>query len=59
MIKVEFQATQPDFQGNPSLDPTLLSPFTTDISTIEPNTGANPNYRFLRFRVSFDISANG
>ena len=59
VIKVEFQATQPDFQGNPSLDPGLISAWTTDVSTIEPNAGSNPNYRFLRFRISFDISAGG
>jgi hypothetical protein len=58
-ITIEFQATQPDSQGNPSTDPNLLSPWTTDITTLDPSTGTNPNYRFLRFRVSFDIAANG
>ncbi len=58
-ITVEFQATQPDFQGNPSLDPSLMSgDFNADITTIEPNVSGHPNYRFFRFRVSFDIAAN-
>jgi hypothetical protein len=36
-----------------------VSPWVTSISMIDPNAGANPNYRFFRFRISFDISAQG
>jgi hypothetical protein len=59
LIKAEFQATQPDFQGNPSTDAADISAWTTDITNLSPNISGHPNYRFIRFRISFDISANG
>jgi hypothetical protein len=56
-IVVEFQTTTENLQGDP--DTGTASAWVQDITLLDPNTGANPDYRFLRFRISFDISANG
>jgi hypothetical protein len=56
-VLVEFQGALENAQGNP--DVLNVSPWVTSISMIDPNAGANPNYRFFRFRISFDISAQG
>ncbi len=55
-ILVEFQAAPPNAQGD--ADENLASAWVPDVTAIDPNLG-NPNYTFFRFRVSFDISANG
>ena len=58
-IVIEFQATTPNAQGDPDLSPTALSAFVKDISLLDPNTAGHPDYRFFRFRITFDISAQG
>jgi hypothetical protein len=58
-IKAEFQATIPNSLGDPDENAVSESAWVTDMSQIDPNLGANPNYKFFRFRISFDISANG
>lgn len=58
-ITIEFQATTPNAQGDPDLSPGALSAFVKDISEIDPNTSGHPNYRFFRFLITFDISAQG
>jgi len=55
-IVAEFQATVPNSQGDPDLG--AVSAWTPDISAIDPNQGGNPDYKFFRFRISFDISVN-
>jgi hypothetical protein len=60
-IRAEFQATVPNNLGDPDENATAESAWVTDFSQIDPNLGApaNPNYKFFRFRITFDISANG
>ena len=58
-VVIEFQATTPNAQGDPDLSPGALSPFVSNISLLDPNTSGHPDYRFFRFRVTFDISAQG
>lgn len=58
-ILIEFQATTPNAQNDPDLSPGALSAWVKDISLIDPNSGGNPDYRFFRFRITFDISAQG
>jgi hypothetical protein len=56
-ITVEFQAALPNAQGEP--DENAASAWVADVGRLDPNRGANPDYRFFRFRVAFDISVNG
>ena len=56
-ILVQFQATTENAQGDPDL--LNASAFVTDISLLDPNVAGHPNYRFFRFQVTFDISAQG
>ncbi|MFN0008559.1 MAG: hypothetical protein ACKVXR_11705 [Planctomycetota bacterium] len=58
-IVVEFQATTPNAQDDPNESPGALSPWVKDISLLDPNSGGHPDYRFFRFRITFDISAQG
>jgi len=58
-ILIEFQATVPNAQGDPDEGAGVVSAFVPNPAAIDPNVGGNPNYKFFRFRVSFDISANG
>ncbi len=55
-IKIEFQATTVNPQGAPSTDD--VSAWVTDISALDTAQGAPTQWRFLRYRVSFDISVN-
>lgn len=56
-IQMEFQATTPNFAGGPDLG--AASAWTHDLVSLDPNVGGNPDFRFVRFRVSFDVAANG
>src|SRR5262245_64402515 len=56
-IRIEFQATTPDLSGSP--DAGAASPWRSDLAALDPNVGSNPDYRFLRFRVAFDLAADG
>jgi len=58
-ILVEFQATTPNAQDDPDLSPGALSAWVKDISLLDPNSSGHPDYRFFRFRITFDISAQG
>ena len=58
-VVVEFQATTENVQGDPDGSPGALSAWVKDITLINPNVAGHPNYRFFRFRISFDISAQG
>ena len=58
-ILIEFQATQANAQGDPDEGAAVVSAWVPNPATIDPNVPPNPNYKFFRFRVSFDISANG
>lgn len=58
-IVVEFQATTPNSLGDPNEGVGFPSAWVTDMSQIDPNLNGNPDYKFFRFRISFDISANG
>jgi hypothetical protein len=57
-IVAEFQATVPNAQGDPDENVAAESPWVTDITLIDPNLSGHPDYKFFRFRISFDISAN-
>jgi hypothetical protein len=56
-IRIEFQATTQNQLGGP--DSYGESPWRTDLSSLDPNVSGNPDYRYLRFRVVFDVAANG
>jgi hypothetical protein len=59
-VLIEFQATIPNSQGDPDESPANVSAWVTDITQIDPNLGTPPHdYKFFRFRISFDISAQG
>ncbi len=55
-IQVRFQAAPADAAGNPTL--TGATGFLTDASQIQVAAGA-ANFKFVRFRVDFDILADG
>jgi hypothetical protein len=55
-IKVSFQAAPADLAGNPTL--TGATAFLTDASLID-NDPNSTNFKFVRFRVDFDILADG
>jgi hypothetical protein len=57
-IVAEFQATVPNAQGEPDENVIVMSPWVPDITLIDPNLSGNTDYKFFRFRISFDISAN-
>ncbi len=57
-IVAEFQATTPNSSGDPNESTGFPSPWVFDISQIDPNLSGNTDYKFFRFRISFDISAN-
>lgn len=51
-VTLEFQATVEDAAAGP--DAVQATPWVTDIAQLNQS----PNYRFIRFRVSFDIGAD-
>lgn len=55
-IKIEFQAAPRNSLGVP--DVANATAWVTDIGLLNSN-GNNPNFRYVRFRVSFDIAATG
>ena len=55
-IRFEFQATGADAQGDP--DPASASAWVADPTGLNGLPGASA-FRFLRFRVAFDLAANG
>jgi hypothetical protein len=58
-IKLEFQGTTSDSQGNPVIPPTgqnFIVPWTTDIAAF--NQALTGQVGFFRFRVEFDIGQN-
>jgi len=59
-IKIEFQATESNSQGTP--DQTAIFPgpgdWATDIGTLSTAPG-NKEFRFVRYRVTFDIAKEG
>ena len=55
-IQVRFQAAPADLAGNPTL--TGATGFLNDASQIQNAVGA-ANFKFVRFRVDFDILADG
>ena len=58
-VVIEFQATTPNAQGDPDLTPGVISAWVSNITLLDPNSAGHPDYRFFRFRVTFDISATG
>lgn len=56
-IRIEFQATTQNQLGGP--DSFGESPWTKDLPSLDPNVAGNPDYRFVRFKVFFDIGADG
>lgn len=56
-IRIEFQATTQDLLGNP--DTGASSPWRSELAALDPNVPPNPDYRFLRFRVAFDLAVDG
>ncbi|MCB9914384.1 MAG: hypothetical protein H6828_04420 [Planctomycetes bacterium] len=52
-VKMEFQATIENVQGAPSESD--VSTWVTDISDLDTTSGAANPWRFLRYRVTFDI----
>jgi len=55
-IRVQFQAAPADAAGDPTL--TGATPFLPDAAAIQSDPNA-PNFKFVRFRVDFDILADG
>jgi hypothetical protein len=56
-IRIEFQATTQDLLGDP--DEGGASQWRGDLASLDPNVPPNPDYRFVRFRVAFDLAADG
>jgi hypothetical protein len=54
-VKIEFQATEETLTGAPDETAGVPSPWTPDITTLN----ANADWKFVRFRVLFDIQADG
>jgi hypothetical protein len=64
-VRVRFQAAPADVTGNPVIDPPPTSPpfvlatdFLNDAAAIKNHPNA-ANFKFVRFRVDFDILADG
>jgi hypothetical protein len=55
-IRVQFQAAPADLAGNPTL--TGATAFLNDAGAIQNDANA-ANFKFVRFRVDFDILADG
>jgi hypothetical protein len=52
-VQIEFQATTATLTGEPDESATAVSAWVTDITMLN----GNPDWRFVRFRVRFDIDA--
>lgn len=59
-VQIEFQAAPATGQGSPNtqIGPTGASDWVTDIDSLDTHPNA-ANFRFVRFRVTFDIVADG
>jgi hypothetical protein len=55
-IKIEFQATSANSMGAP--DEVAVTAWTSNVGTLNTNPN-NTSFRFFRFRVAFDIAADG
>ncbi len=56
-VRIEFQATRANSIGLPDESGAALSPWTSNVATLNGHAN-NTQFRFFRFRVSFDISAD-